>query len=249
MALLGLAGLVSLTLATAVVTGAVVTSLRTARQTPAPSAAADVSLDRPSASLSLATIAASPTPRPSPSPTPPPYGDECTINIPSGNARVGDTVRIEAYGLTPGGPGEGFGSLHRDGQDVPLQFEADGTYTRQFVAGRWMANRSFNVRIVDLSNNCSTDTTLVVDGVEPTPSRSDGCSITIDHVLPRVGERFVVEGHGLTPSGKGSGLGELQPDGRDVPLTFSSTGTYRFRRRSRGLDGGRTRRADPRSHC
>jgi hypothetical protein len=228
-----MAGLAALTLATAVVTGAVVTSLRpTPPLAPPAGAVAESSLDAsppaPTSSLFLPSATVQSTPSRSPSTTPPPYGDECTIHIPSGIAKVGEIVRIEAYGLTPGGPGEGLGSLHHDGQDVPLQFEADGTYTREFVAGAWMANRQFNVRIVDLTNDCSTETILVVESAKPTPSPGRDCYISIDHVLPRVGERFVVEAHGLTPGGHGYGLGELQSDRDDVPLTFSGDGTYRY---------------------
>jgi hypothetical protein len=121
-----------------------------------------------------------------------------------------------------------LGSLHRDGKDVPLQFEADGTYAREFVAGEWMANRQFNVRIVDLSNHCSADTLLVVEGLTPTPTPGRDCYITIEHVVVHVGEPIVVEGHGLTPGGRGFGLGSLQRDGKDIALSFSEDGMFRY---------------------
>jgi hypothetical protein len=230
---IAMTAIVPLLVAVVLITGAIATSLTALRSSPSPSTqvVAAGSSSAPAGASTAPTetpTTAMPSPTDSPQPTPTIDPELCVVTVDPGIAKVGQTVRIEARRLTPGGPGEGLGSLHHDGQDVPLTFDSDGTYSREFGAGEWMANRQFNVRIVDLTNNCSTETILVVESAEPTPRPGHDCYISIDHVLPRVGERFVVEAHGLTPGGNGYGLGVLQPDGKDIPLAFSSKGTYRF---------------------
>jgi len=145
-----------------------------------------------------------------------------------GDVLVGDTVRIEAFGFTPGGPGIGLGDLHKDGKDVPITFDADGTYEREFVAGEWMTHRQFDVWIEDLTDHCSAREAFRVGGATPTPTPGRNCYVSMPHVLVRIGERFVVEGHGLTPRGRGHGLGLLMPDRKDIALQFNADGTFRY---------------------
>jgi fructose-1-phosphate kinase PfkB-like protein len=85
----------------------------------------------------------------------------CTVAVSPSQARVGETVRIEAAGLTANGDGLGLSAIRQDGESAALFFGPDGTFTRTFVAGRWMVG-DHEVRILDTVSGCRAQIVLTV---------------------------------------------------------------------------------------
>jgi hypothetical protein len=85
----------------------------------------------------------------------------CTVAVSPSRARVGETVRIEAGGLTANGDGLGLAAVRQDGKSTTLHFGPDGTFTRTFVAGRWMVG-DHEVRILDTVSGCRAQAILTV---------------------------------------------------------------------------------------
>jgi hypothetical protein len=86
----------------------------------------------------------------------------CQARVAASPIRAGDTAHIEASGLTPGGYGAGLADLHRDGRAVPLVFDADGAFVREFTAGGWMAG-THDIWIIDAFSGCTARTSLRID--------------------------------------------------------------------------------------
>lgn len=85
----------------------------------------------------------------------------CAMVVSPSRARVGETVRIEATGLTANGDGLGLSAVRQDGESAALYFGPDGTFTRTFVAGRWMVG-DHEVRILDTVSGCRARGMLTV---------------------------------------------------------------------------------------
>jgi hypothetical protein len=85
----------------------------------------------------------------------------CAVTVSPSPARVGQTVRIEASGLTANSDGSGLAGVRQDGKPVALYFSPNGTFTRTFVAGRRLAGQH-EVQIFDPVSGCRAQTTLTV---------------------------------------------------------------------------------------
>jgi hypothetical protein len=85
----------------------------------------------------------------------------CQVSVDPSPARVGETVRIEASGLTANGYGLGLADIRQDGRSVALDFGPDGTFVRTFTAGDWMVG-DHEVRIADSVTGCLAKASLTI---------------------------------------------------------------------------------------